>query len=624
LLMQVQNARELRGRIQYGLITIRPDEARAVLRRLPFDGRILGTRTYDLAALQGAGGDPQLIAHIRCRGEQGPTEARLTAQALIYDLAPKYVLLIGIAGTVPNEDVTLGDVVVSNYIYDIRVGANKPGGKRDFAFRGYALHQDARDFIGRLPAIERELGDWAAQSEIGSPRPLVTLENPSTRGSKDWQKKILVSLQHHFGPQTHRTPAPIVRDVAFASGAELVKDPELVEQWLRHARDLKAVEMELVGAHEACGLAPDHDPIPLISIRGISDVVGLEREPAWTEYACESAGAFTAAILKHGILRPTVDIPAIRQRPLQPATSATASPAIECAYGHPYRHTVDDIVRAANRRNRGQTLALLGPPGLGKSLILRDVVNELSGIRTCVWLSAAESSLDKFDSDLLEHVSGVTADTTFDDLASWQPPLFVIVDGFQAYFGDTGSVSPDAYRVWPARLRALTVDRFAVVVLCGSIDAWHLYEAYGLRNDLRRGSWNLTPQPISLRPDYSAWLEHLTTATGQTRSELSRLATLAEGHPVALMSALDAAHLGLSPAGAIMRAHSSYADEIMHTAPPCCRTLLRGLAQASGSMDQVAPELADCAIALEAAGFITRTAGGLRLAVSAWARRWEK
>jgi nucleoside phosphorylase len=37
--------------------------------------------------------------------------------------------------------------------------------------------------------------------------------------------------------------------------------------------------------------------VPLLAIRGISDVVGLKREPGWTAYACHSAAAFVRAFL---------------------------------------------------------------------------------------------------------------------------------------------------------------------------------------------------------------------------------------------------------------------------------------------------------------------------------------
>ena len=36
----------------------------------------------------------------------------------------------------------------------------------------------------------------------------------------------------------------------------------------------------------------------MLAIRGISDIVGLQRAEAWTRFACASAAAFTRAYLR--------------------------------------------------------------------------------------------------------------------------------------------------------------------------------------------------------------------------------------------------------------------------------------------------------------------------------------
>jgi len=50
--------------------------------------------------------------------------------------------------------------------------------------------------------------------------------------------------------------------------------------------------MELGGVYKAAQ-RPDK---PVLSVRGISDVVGFSRSPAWTEYACHTAAAFAHAL----------------------------------------------------------------------------------------------------------------------------------------------------------------------------------------------------------------------------------------------------------------------------------------------------------------------------------------
>jgi hypothetical protein len=37
----------------------------------------------------------------------------------------------------------------------------------------------------------------------------------------------------------------------------------------------------------------------IITIRGLSDIVGFDRDDAWTTYACHTAGAFCVALLEN-------------------------------------------------------------------------------------------------------------------------------------------------------------------------------------------------------------------------------------------------------------------------------------------------------------------------------------
>jgi nucleoside phosphorylase len=77
----------------------------------------------------------------------------------------------------------------------------------------------------------------------------------------------------------------------------LIKDSRIVKEWLKHARDLGAVEMELAGVQAAANRLKKQYPV--ICIRCLSDIVGYEREPGWTHYACESGAAFCIWLLKH-------------------------------------------------------------------------------------------------------------------------------------------------------------------------------------------------------------------------------------------------------------------------------------------------------------------------------------
>jgi nucleoside phosphorylase len=111
-------------------------------------------------------------------------------------------------------------------------------------------------------------------------------------GPPDWQRELRATLERHHGPQaTPRAPAYVAGPIA--SSDRLVKDPELLIPWLQTARNLLAIEMESGGVYRAA-----RERCPMLAIRGISDIVGLKRSDAWTQYACASAAAFTRAFLR--------------------------------------------------------------------------------------------------------------------------------------------------------------------------------------------------------------------------------------------------------------------------------------------------------------------------------------
>jgi hypothetical protein len=88
---------EIRGRIDFGILTIRDDEFEAVLDRFPEDvGLVSGRREYNVRRLDLGGGDAYTVAIVRCL-EQGNAEAQLAAGALLDEMDPQW-LLVGIAG----------------------------------------------------------------------------------------------------------------------------------------------------------------------------------------------------------------------------------------------------------------------------------------------------------------------------------------------------------------------------------------------------------------------------------------------------------------------------------------------------------------------------------------------
>ncbi|HWO25377.1 MAG TPA: AAA family ATPase [Kofleriaceae bacterium] len=280
-----------RSKVDIGILTIRDDEFRALLGVFPSKaGTHKGTsREYALRHADAGDGDRYTVAVLRLV-EQGHGEAQDAARDLIEDLAPRLVLVVGIAGGLPSDDVTLGDVVVSTRIHDFTVEARKTGQEPTYAVTGGPIDKALAAVVTNLAAREDELGSWTADLP---PQPPVTwTRKEQLYGSPEWQRELRAKLEHHHGEGA--TPrAPVYAAGPIASSDRLVKDPELLIPWLQTARNLLAIEMESGGVYRAV-----RERCPMLAIRGISDIVGLKRADAWTKFACASAAAFTRAFLR--------------------------------------------------------------------------------------------------------------------------------------------------------------------------------------------------------------------------------------------------------------------------------------------------------------------------------------
>lgn len=277
-------------RVDIGILTIRDDEFRAVLEVFPSEAGIAEGkyRTYALRQADAGQGRSYTIAVSRLV-EQGNGEAQSAARDLIEDLSPKLVLVVGIAGGLPSHEVKLGDVVLSTRIQDFSLEAQKYGKATTYAAKGGPVSPSLAASVAILSARERELGDWTSHLPLP---PSVDWTTPGKLyGPQPWQDELRAKLEHHYGTGTSRGPR--FTSGPIASSDRLVKSPDLVILWLATSRDLLAIEMESGGVYRAL-----QERCPMLAIRGISDIVGLERDDAWTKYACASAAAFTRAFLR--------------------------------------------------------------------------------------------------------------------------------------------------------------------------------------------------------------------------------------------------------------------------------------------------------------------------------------
>jgi nucleoside phosphorylase len=302
LLNQVQNSSQssvtpdtsLMGKIDFAILTVREDENKAILKRFPGESIYEGRhRSYSISRVPLGDEDYYLVAVVRSV-EQGEGHGQDVARDAIEDLDPQWLLLSGIAGGVPASEYTLGDVVAALRLTDFSVRAVMEGRSTQYAVAGGPMHKHVQDRLALIPAMADRLGDWSSAGSIGMGKPPVELDRDKFYGDDEWRNKVESSLTRHFGP-TATPRGPLVTTGAIVSSDTLVKDSETLKQWQQAARQVVAVEMELGGVYIAARRREREYPI--LAIRGISDIVGYERHPDWTEYACQSAAAFAHAFI---------------------------------------------------------------------------------------------------------------------------------------------------------------------------------------------------------------------------------------------------------------------------------------------------------------------------------------
>jgi len=275
--------------VHIGILTIRDDEFKAVLKAFPENPRTIKGRHREYALRTSDAGDGQRyqVAILR-QIEQGNGEAQEAARDLIDDLQPALLLVVGIAGGLPSDDITLGDVVISTRVVDFSVEARKFEERTTYSIGGGPIAKSISGGVANLGSREDELGEWWGELP---PLPKVELKPSHFYGPRAWRKSVKESLQRHFTGTVARTPTFSAGPIA--SSDRLVKDPELIIPILTTSRHLLAIEMESAGVHRAA-----RDKTPMLAIRGLSDIVGYKRNDAWTKYACAAAAFFTRAYLR--------------------------------------------------------------------------------------------------------------------------------------------------------------------------------------------------------------------------------------------------------------------------------------------------------------------------------------
>lgn len=198
----------------------------------------------------------------------GNESAAMETERAIHLFSPVIALFVGVAGGV-KDDVTVGDVVAADYVYD---------------------YSSAKEGDGLVRArIKTAQASYAA---IQRARVVAS--------SKAW-----VSVVKRGSPSSDaRDPIALIKPIA--AGPRLLASTDApTALWIKdHCNDAQAVEMEGYGFHASLSAYPG---IEALVVRGISDVVdgkSAHNDKAWQPVAASRAAAFALTVAS-GLIRST-------------------------------------------------------------------------------------------------------------------------------------------------------------------------------------------------------------------------------------------------------------------------------------------------------------------------------
>ena len=197
--------------IDIGILTIRDDEFRAVLETFPDEHGIYKGRYREYALRTAdAGQDARYRVAIFRQIEQGNGEAQEAARDLIDDLQPSLLIVVGIAGGLPSDDISLGDVVLSTRVHDFSLEARKFEEATTYNVAGGPIAKSIAGGVANLGARDSELTDWWAglpskPSVSFSPSRLSGHQNGSERFGTSYKR---TTARARRSDRRHLRPGP--------------------------------------------------------------------------------------------------------------------------------------------------------------------------------------------------------------------------------------------------------------------------------------------------------------------------------------------------------------------------------------------------------------------------------
>ena len=209
-----------------------------------------------------------------CATGKGQEETASAVTLLVERAKPRWLLLVGIAGGFPDQNIHRGDVVIAHVIFNFDYGK---------LFKGEFKRRPENDFN-----CDRTLLSWA--------------EVTANDTNLDWRATI---KRDRPGSKSNRKPNAH-SDCYIASSNKVVDDPDhdFYAKVKAAFPEIHAVEMEGTGAGASARLAQGERAVGLLMIRGISDEPGVSKAAGsnprilWRPYAAAIAAAFTRGLLE--------------------------------------------------------------------------------------------------------------------------------------------------------------------------------------------------------------------------------------------------------------------------------------------------------------------------------------
>lgn len=225
------------------------------------------TNTYYETTVKDVNGHDVSIVTAFMSQMAGVSSATLTTK-VIYNFAPRYIFMTGIAAGINQEDESYGDILICSEVWDGASGKIKTDGQ--------GLRKFEPDY--RPLAIDTELKNICMQMKADK-NLFNNIENnyPTNNG------KPKTHLQVHIGPMAS-VPAVTARK-------------EEIDAIKEHARKIIGIEMESYGMFYAVSNGVYPRPKFCAAFKSVSDFADVAKADDYQEYASYTSAAFLKELI---------------------------------------------------------------------------------------------------------------------------------------------------------------------------------------------------------------------------------------------------------------------------------------------------------------------------------------